>query len=52
MLRGYRSFSQAAQENASSRVWVGFHFPHASRTGLAHGYRIGTIVANDLPAVH
>ncbi len=52
VLRGYRSFSQAAQENANSRVWVGFHFPHASRTGLAHGYRIGTLVANDLPAVH
>ena len=51
VLRGYRSFSQAAQENANSRVWVGFHFPHASRTGLAHGYRIGTLVANDLPAV-
>lgn len=52
VLRDYRSFSQAAAENASSRVWVGFHFPHAARTGLAHGYRIGTIVANDLPAVH
>ena len=52
VLRGYRSFSQAARENANSRVWVGFHFPHASRTGLAHGYRIGTLVANDLPAVH
>ena len=50
VLRGYESFSQAAQENADSRVWVGYHFPHASRTGLAHGYRIGTLVANDLPA--
>ena len=47
----YASFSQAAQENADSRVWVGYHFPHASRTGLAHGDLIGRIVANDLPAV-
>ena len=51
VLRGYRAFSQAAQENASSRVWVGYHFPHASRTGLAHGDLIGRIVADDLPAV-
>ena len=51
VLRGYASFSQAAQENANSRVWVGYHFPHASRTGLAHGHQIGRLVANDLPAV-
>jgi len=51
VLRSYASFSQAAQENADSRVWVGYHFPHASRTGLDHGYRIGRFVANDLPAV-
>ncbi len=51
VLRAYRSFSQAARENADSRVLVGFHFPHASRTGLAHGYQVGTIVAHDLPAV-
>ena len=51
VLRRYTSFSQAAQENANSRVWVGYHFPHASRTGLAHGYRIGALVANDLPAL-
>jgi hypothetical protein len=51
VLRSYASFSQAAQENADSRVWVGYHFPHASRTGLAHGYQIGRIVADDLPAV-
>ncbi|MFL6079988.1 MAG: vanadium-dependent haloperoxidase [Ornithinibacter sp.] len=51
VLRAYRSFSQAARENADSRVLVGFHFPHASRTGLAHGYQVGTIVADDLPAI-
>ena len=39
--RRYRSFSQAAHENAVSRVYIGFHFRHASEVGLAHGSRIG-----------
>ena len=47
--RHYRSLSEAARENARSRVLVGIHFPHAARAGLHHGYRIGSwTVAHDL----
>lgn len=44
--RQYRSFSQAARENADSRVYIGFHFRHATDVGLAHGSRIGRWVAH------
>jgi PAP2 superfamily len=39
--RSFRSFSQAAAENAVSRVYVGYHFRHAAETGLRHGQQIG-----------
>ena len=42
VVRSYRSFSQAAQENADSRIYVGFHFRKATRDGNLHGYRIGS----------
>jgi hypothetical protein len=37
ILRSYDSFSQAAQENAQSRVYAGIHF----RSACTHGLRIG-----------
>jgi hypothetical protein len=40
-LRSYRSFSQAAQENATSRIYAGLHFRRAVETGLEHGQKIG-----------
>jgi hypothetical protein len=43
-LRSYRGFWQAAEENANSRVWVGYHFRHASEVGLDHGQRIARLV--------
>ncbi|HSU36205.1 MAG TPA: vanadium-dependent haloperoxidase, partial [Propionibacteriaceae bacterium] len=43
-LRSYRGFWQAAQENANSRVWVGYHFRHATEVGLDHGQRIARLV--------
>jgi hypothetical protein len=39
--RHFDSFRAAARENAISRVYVGFHFEHAARAGVRHGYRIG-----------
>ena len=41
MYRHYRSFSQAAEENRLSRIYVGFHFRKATREGNEHGRKIG-----------
>lgn len=41
VLRYYSSFSQAAGENALSRIYIGFHFRKAVEDGVAHGRRIG-----------
>ena len=49
--RQFSSFSQAAQENASSRVYIGFHFRHATEVGLAHGDRIGRQTARNTLAL-
>ncbi|MGH9934841.1 MAG: vanadium-dependent haloperoxidase, partial [Blastocatellia bacterium] len=39
--RSYRSFSQAAQENADSRVYAGIHYRTACSDGLKMGRKIG-----------
>jgi PAP2 superfamily len=39
--RSYASFSQAAQENADSRVYAGVHFRTTCRDGLAQGRKVG-----------
>jgi hypothetical protein len=41
VLRSYTSFSHAADENAVSRILVGFHFRKAVEDGTRHGRRIG-----------
>jgi PAP2 superfamily len=41
VIRRFRSFSQAAQENGLSRILVGFHFRNAVEEGLEHGRKIG-----------
>jgi hypothetical protein len=41
LTRSYTSFSQAAQENADSRVYAGIHFRSACRDGLRLGSSIG-----------
>ena len=41
VVRHYRSFSQAAEENGESRILVGFHFRHAVDDGITHGRKIG-----------
>lgn len=47
-MREFTRFSQAAQENANSRVWVGYHFRHASEVGLRHGHRVANLVMDGL----
>jgi hypothetical protein len=39
--RGYKGFSEAANENGFSRILVGFHFRKAVEDGIEHGRRIG-----------
>ena len=39
-LRSYRSFSEAANENAVSRILIGIHFRRAVEVGIEHGRKI------------
>jgi hypothetical protein len=39
--RSFTSLSQAAAENALSRILVGYHFRNAINQGLQHGTSIG-----------
>ena len=45
-LRHFTSFSQAADENAVSRIYVGFHFRLAVDTGTRHGEKIGSLTVS------
>ena len=45
-LRHFTSFSQAADENAVSRIYVGFHFRDAVDIGMKHGEKIGNRTAD------
>ena len=40
VLRSYSSFSEAADENAVSRIYIGIHFRRAVETGVQHGRQI------------
>jgi hypothetical protein len=51
-LRTYTSFTQAADENAYSRILIGFHFRNATKEGTAYGMQIGEQAATLLPPVH
>ena len=46
LTRSFTSFSQAAQENADSRVYAGIHFRSATRDGLRQGAKIGRYIFN------
>jgi PAP2 superfamily protein len=46
VLRSYMSFSQAADENAYSRILIGFHFRNAVEEGTAYGRKIGKGAVN------
>ena len=39
--RHFPGFAAAVRENALSRIYIGFHFRHASVTGLRHGTQVG-----------
>ena len=41
VLHQFSSFSEAADENALSRILIGIHFRDAVETGTRHGRRIG-----------
>ncbi len=43
--RHFGSVAQAARENADSRVYVGYHFRHATDVGLLQGWAVGWYVA-------
>ena len=44
--RTFDDVASAAYENADSRIFVGYHFRHATRVGLTQGRAIGTFVAS------
>ena len=46
VFRSYVSFSQAAEENALSRILVGLHFRNAVEEGVKLGRKIGKRTAN------
>jgi hypothetical protein len=46
VLRSYSSFSQAATENAYSRIFIGFHFRKSVEEGIDYGRKIGKRAAN------
>jgi hypothetical protein len=46
VVRNYTSFSQAADENALSRIHIGIHFRHAVEEGVKHGRKIGNRAVN------
>jgi hypothetical protein len=46
LTRHFTRLSQAAEENAWSRVLIGYHFRHATTVGLDHGTAIGDRVVD------
>ena len=46
VLRSYASFSEAAAENAYSRILVGFHFRKSIEEGIKYGGKIGQRAVN------
>ena len=46
VFRSYDSFSEAAEENMNSRVWLGVHFRTACRDGLKQGKHVANYVVH------
>jgi hypothetical protein len=46
VFRSYSTFTQAANENAYSRILIGFHFRKSVEEGTAYGRRIGKRAVN------
>jgi membrane-associated phospholipid phosphatase len=51
VVRHFRGFSAAAEENGLSRLYAGIHFPYAVKHGRRQGRSIGQAVAGALPPV-
>jgi len=51
VMRSYTSFTQAADENAISRVYIGFHFRNDTVEGTTYGRKIGERAMTFLPSV-
>jgi hypothetical protein len=51
VIRHFKGFSAAAEENGLSRLYAGIHFPHAVRDGRRQGRSIGRAVAEALGPV-
>src|SRR5215472_7070301 len=47
VLRSYSNFSQAATENALSRILIGFHFRKSIEEGTQYGRKIGERAATN-----
>lgn len=45
VMRSFSSVGAAARENADSRVFIGYHFRHATDVGLQQGRAVGRYVA-------
>jgi hypothetical protein len=51
--RSFTSFSQAAEENGLSRIYIGFHFRYGVTEGIKQGSKIGKVAFNHfLQPVH
>ena len=46
-VRTFSSVAQAARENADSRVYIGYHFRHATDVGLAQGRLVGRYIVRN-----
>jgi hypothetical protein len=51
VMRSYTTFTQAADENAYSRVLVGFHFRNSTKVGTEYGRQIGERAATFLAPI-
>jgi hypothetical protein len=51
VMRPYRGFSAAAEENGLSRIYAGIHFGRAVKDGRRQGRSIGRAVAEALPPI-
>jgi hypothetical protein len=48
ILRSFASFSQAADENAVSRIYIGIHFRNAVEEGVRHGRKIAAYAVHQV----
>jgi hypothetical protein len=46
IFRSYNSFSQAAAENAYSRILIGYHFRKSVEEGIEYGRKVGRRAVN------